>query len=186
MVPLRSGTLKERIGTPNLIVCLDSGCGNYEQLWVTTSLRGVVVGELTASGIREGVHSGDASGIVPSSFRVLRQLLDRIGSFSCPGSALGCRPLPRVCTKVFAVACRHKLFNRLCMIVLARGLEEWPGDPKSIMVRHSRATNCPGKPSATREINSQSVTGLARFVSVPGPRGGQGLGRHCLHTVSVS
>ena len=77
-LPQHLGTLKERIGTPNLIVCLDSGCGNYEQLWVTTSLRGVVVGELTASGIREGVHSGDASGIVPSSFRVLRQLLDRI------------------------------------------------------------------------------------------------------------
>ena len=77
-LPQHLGTLKERIGTPNLIVCLDSGCGNYEQLWVTTSLRGVVVGELTASGIKEGVHSGDASGIVPSSFRVMRQLLDRL------------------------------------------------------------------------------------------------------------
>ena len=65
-------------GTPSLIICLDSGCGNYEQLWMVTSLRGVIVGELTVSGIREGVHSGDASGIVPSSFRIVRQLLDRV------------------------------------------------------------------------------------------------------------
>jgi hypothetical protein len=48
-LPQHLGTLKERIGTPNLIVCLDSGCGNYEQLWVTTSLRGMVVGELSVS-----------------------------------------------------------------------------------------------------------------------------------------
>ncbi|MGD8376757.1 MAG: M20/M25/M40 family metallo-hydrolase, partial [Acidobacteriota bacterium] len=70
--------LQERIGTPSLIVCLDSGCGNYEQLWVTTSLRGLVAGDLRVQVLTEGVHSGDASGIVPSSFRILRQLLDRL------------------------------------------------------------------------------------------------------------
>jgi len=70
--------LAERIGEPSLVVCLDSGAGNYEQLWCTTSLRGVVVGDLRVSLTTEGVHSGDASGIVPSSFRVLRQLLDRL------------------------------------------------------------------------------------------------------------
>jgi len=59
-------------------VCLDSGCGNYEQLWGTTSLRGVVGGVLTVEVLTEGVHSGAASGIVASSFRILRQLLDRI------------------------------------------------------------------------------------------------------------
>jgi acetylornithine deacetylase/succinyl-diaminopimelate desuccinylase-like protein len=70
--------LKDRIGSPELVICLDSGCGNYEQLWLTTSLRGNMVGVLRVDVLREGVHSGDASGIVPSSFRVLRHLLDRI------------------------------------------------------------------------------------------------------------
>ena len=71
-------TLASRIGTPALVVCLDSGCGNYEQLWVTTALRGIVNGELTVQVLDEGVHSGAASGIVPSSFRIVRQLLSRL------------------------------------------------------------------------------------------------------------
>lgn len=70
--------LSDRIGTPDLVVCLDSGCGNYEQLWLTTSLRGMVMGNLTVRVLTEGVHSGDASGIVPSSLRIARQLLSRI------------------------------------------------------------------------------------------------------------
>lgn len=70
--------LAPRIGAPSLVVCLDSGCGNYEQLWMTTSLRGIVAGNLRVGILSEGVHSGDASGIVPSSFRILRQLLSRI------------------------------------------------------------------------------------------------------------
>ena len=70
--------LAPRIGTPGLVICLDSGCGNYEQLWSTASLRGVVMGNLTVQVLTEGVHSGDASGIVPSSFRIARQLLNRL------------------------------------------------------------------------------------------------------------
>jgi acetylornithine deacetylase/succinyl-diaminopimelate desuccinylase-like protein len=70
--------LAARIGTPDLVVCLDSGCGNYEQLWLTTSLRGNLIGNLTVRVLTEGVHSGAASGIVPSSFRILRALLSRI------------------------------------------------------------------------------------------------------------
>jgi len=70
--------LSEKIGTPRLVICLDSGCGNYNQLWMTTSLRGSLVGNLTVEVLTEGVHSGDASGIVPSSFRILRILLDRL------------------------------------------------------------------------------------------------------------
>ncbi len=70
--------LADRIGKPSLVVCLDSGCGNYEQLWCTTSLRGLAGGNLTVKVLDEGVHSGDASGVVPSSFRLLRQLLSRI------------------------------------------------------------------------------------------------------------
>jgi len=70
--------LAERIGTPKLVVCLDSGCGNYDQLWCTTSLRGVLTGNLNVELFVEGVHSGDASGIVASSFRVARHLLSRL------------------------------------------------------------------------------------------------------------
>ena len=70
--------LAARIGTPDLVVCLDSGCGNYEQLWLTTSLRGNLIGNLTVRVLSEGVHSGAASGIAPSSFRIARQLLSRI------------------------------------------------------------------------------------------------------------
>jgi acetylornithine deacetylase/succinyl-diaminopimelate desuccinylase-like protein len=70
--------LEARIGDVSFIVCLDSGCANYEQLWSTTSLRGLIAGSLTIEVLREGVHSGAASGIVPSSFRVLRMLLSRL------------------------------------------------------------------------------------------------------------
>lgn len=70
--------LRPRIGAPDLVVCLDSGCGDYERLWSTTSLRGMVSGTLRVDILTEGVHSGDASGVVPSSFRIIRQLLDRV------------------------------------------------------------------------------------------------------------
>jgi acetylornithine deacetylase/succinyl-diaminopimelate desuccinylase-like protein len=63
---------------PDLVVCLDSGCGDYDHLWATTSLRGVLSGTLTVEVLSEGVHSGAASGIVPSSFRIMRQVLDRL------------------------------------------------------------------------------------------------------------
>ncbi|MDQ1092565.1 acetylornithine deacetylase/succinyl-diaminopimelate desuccinylase-like protein [Xanthomonas sacchari] len=70
--------LAARIGKPSLVVCLDSGCGNYEQLWCTTSLRGLAGGNFSVKVLSEGVHSGDASGVVPSSFRILRDLLSRL------------------------------------------------------------------------------------------------------------
>jgi len=70
--------LAPRIGVPDLVIGLDSGCGDYERLWSTTSLRGMVGGTLKVSVLSEGVHSGDASGVVPSSFRIARQLLSRL------------------------------------------------------------------------------------------------------------
>ncbi len=70
--------LKTRLGDVALVVCLDSGAGNYDQLWLTTSLRGNAAGVLKVEVLTEGVHSGDASGLVPSSFRILRQVLDRL------------------------------------------------------------------------------------------------------------
>ena len=68
----------DRLGDVGLVICLDSGAGNYEQLWLTTSLRGMAGGVLKVEVLTEGVHSGDASGLVPSSFRILRHLLDRL------------------------------------------------------------------------------------------------------------
>lgn len=70
--------LRPRLGDVALVICLDSGAGNYEQLWLTTSLRGLAGGTLKVEILTEGVHSGDASGLVPSSFRIMRQVLDRL------------------------------------------------------------------------------------------------------------
>ena len=70
--------LRKRLGDVALVVCLDSGAGNYDQLWLTTSLRGMGGGVLKVEVLDEGVHSGDASGVVPSSFRILRHVLDRL------------------------------------------------------------------------------------------------------------
>jgi acetylornithine deacetylase/succinyl-diaminopimelate desuccinylase-like protein len=77
-LPAYLEVLRPRLGNVSLVVCLDSGAGNYEQLWLTTSLRGNVTGTLRVEILTEGVHSGDASGLVPSSFRILRQVLDRL------------------------------------------------------------------------------------------------------------
>jgi acetylornithine deacetylase/succinyl-diaminopimelate desuccinylase-like protein len=70
--------LEARIGSPSLVVCLDSGCGDYERMWSTTSLRGLVGGDLVVEILREGVHSGDAGGVVPDSFRIARAVLSRL------------------------------------------------------------------------------------------------------------
>ena len=77
-LPFYVDHLMDRIGKPSLVVCLDSGCGDWDRLWLTTSLRGIAGGTLTVRVLTEGVHSGDASGIVPSSFRITRGLLSRL------------------------------------------------------------------------------------------------------------
>jgi acetylornithine deacetylase/succinyl-diaminopimelate desuccinylase-like protein len=77
-LPAYLEALAPRMGAVDFVIGLDSGCGNYEQLWVTTSLRGLAAGMLSVEVLAEGVHSGDASGIVPSSFRIARSLLDRL------------------------------------------------------------------------------------------------------------
>ena len=71
-------SLRPRLGDVGLVICLDSGAGNYDQLWLTTSLRGMASGTLKVEILTEGIHSGDASGLVPSSFRIMRQVLDRL------------------------------------------------------------------------------------------------------------
>jgi len=77
-LPAHLEQLGSRLGKVDLVIGLDSGCGNYDQLWMTTSLRGLAAGTLTVEVLTEGVHSGDASGIVPSSFRIARRLLERL------------------------------------------------------------------------------------------------------------
>lgn len=77
-LPFYMDQLEEKLGKPGLVIALDSTCGNYDQLWVTTSLRGLLMADLTVRVLNEGVHSGAAGGIVPSSFRLLRQLVSRI------------------------------------------------------------------------------------------------------------
>jgi acetylornithine deacetylase/succinyl-diaminopimelate desuccinylase-like protein len=77
-LPFYIDALKDKIGDVSLVIALDSGCGNYDQLWCTTSLRGLVGGSLRVEVLTEGVHSGDASGVVASSFRIARTLLSRL------------------------------------------------------------------------------------------------------------
>jgi len=76
-LPFYVDALRDRIGTPELVVCLDSGCATYDALWGTTSLRGIVNGVLTVELLTEGIHSG-ASGVIPSTFRIARRLLSRL------------------------------------------------------------------------------------------------------------
>jgi acetylornithine deacetylase/succinyl-diaminopimelate desuccinylase-like protein len=87
-LPHYINTYAERLGTPSLVICLDSGCGNYEQLWSTTSLRGQTTLNLHIEVLREGVHSGLASGVVPNPFLILRKLLDRLEDVDTGGIRL--------------------------------------------------------------------------------------------------
>lgn len=77
-LPFYIDQLKDRIGNPSLIICTDSGASNYKQLWSTTNLRGVIAAQVRVDILKEGVHSGYASGVVPCSFRILRKILSRV------------------------------------------------------------------------------------------------------------
>lgn len=77
-LPAHLQELGDRLGTPSLVVALDSSCADWDHLWITTSLRGLVDLTLRVDMLTEGIHSGTAGGVVPSTFRVLRLLLDRI------------------------------------------------------------------------------------------------------------
>jgi acetylornithine deacetylase/succinyl-diaminopimelate desuccinylase-like protein len=79
----------DRIGSPSLVICLDSGCIDYERMWVTTSLRGMATATLRVDIVDEGLHSGDVSGMVPSTFRIARTLLSRIEDESTGAIRLG-------------------------------------------------------------------------------------------------
>jgi acetylornithine deacetylase/succinyl-diaminopimelate desuccinylase-like protein len=72
------GLAKESIGAPDFVFCMDSGAFDYEQLWMTSSLRGICVLDMTVEAGAAGYHSGETGGIVPETFRVIRALLDRV------------------------------------------------------------------------------------------------------------
>lgn len=114
--------LAPRIGELSLVICLDSGCANYEQLWSTTSLRGLVVGSLEVSLLREGVHSGDATGLVAASERVLRMLLDRLED-----SRTGQMLLPELTTAIPAQ--RREQAARSARVLGASVFERLPLEP---------------------------------------------------------
>jgi len=116
-----------------LVVCLDSGCATYDQLWLTTSLRGLVVGNLRVDVLREGCHSGSASGVVPSTFRILRQLLTRVEDESS-GKIL---PKEFYCeipenrkkeTKLMAEALGDSIFKEYAFIEGAHAMHKNPYD----------------------------------------------------------
>ena len=77
-LPAHLAALGKELGEPSLVVCLDAECGNYSQLWCTTSLRGNFSGSLRIRVLREGVHSGMGTGIAPTPFRIAQQLLARL------------------------------------------------------------------------------------------------------------
>ena len=77
-LPAYIDALAAIIGTPQLVVCLDSGAADYEHMWITTSLRGMAAGNLSVRVVEEGLHSGGYGGVVPDGFRILRRLLERI------------------------------------------------------------------------------------------------------------
>lgn len=137
--------LEERIGTPSLVVCLDAECGNYEQLWCTTSLRGNLVGTLNAGVLTEGVHSGGASGIVPSSFRVLRLLLDRVED-----PATGESRLPELVAEVPAARAEQAAAAAAVLGDAVHGRFPWAGrtrpvatDPVELLLNNTwRTTLC--------------------------------------------
>ena len=138
-LPAHIEALGKRLGDVSLVVCLDAECGNYDQLWTTTSLRGNLVGTLTVEVLTEGVHSGAASGIVPSSFRVLRALLDRVED-----SATGLTKVKSLKPKIpaqrmgqirrVAKVLKNTVYTKLPMV---KGLQPLTKDTVKLMVNNT-------------------------------------------------
>jgi acetylornithine deacetylase/succinyl-diaminopimelate desuccinylase-like protein len=142
-LPFHLAALGEALGEPSLVVCLDAECGNYEQVWCTTSLRGNLVGTLTVRVLTEGVHSGMATGIAPTPFRILEQLLSRIES-PVTGDLLLDElhvPLPAD-RRAQAVAAAKVLGSEVAgKLPWARGVQPVSNDPAELLINSSwRAT----------------------------------------------
>jgi acetylornithine deacetylase/succinyl-diaminopimelate desuccinylase-like protein len=138
-LPFYIDHLAARIGTPDLVVCLDSGCGNYDQLWLTASLRGMVIGNLTVRVLTEGVHSGDASGVVASSFRIARQLLSRIedeasGQMKIDSMFVQIPPERQDQAKAAAAILGDEVFTKL---PFASGMKPMTDDPAQLILNRT-------------------------------------------------
>jgi acetylornithine deacetylase/succinyl-diaminopimelate desuccinylase-like protein len=138
-LPYYVDALAQQIGEVSLVVCLDSGCGDYDRLWLTTSLRGLVCGTLKVEVLSEGVHSGDASGVVPSSFRILRQLLARLenadtGEVIVPGLKAEI-PADRIAqAKVAAQALGDKVYAKFPFV---KGMQPAAGDLTQLVLNRT-------------------------------------------------
>jgi acetylornithine deacetylase/succinyl-diaminopimelate desuccinylase-like protein len=142
-LPAHLETLGSSLGEPSLVVCLDAECGNYEQLWCTTSLRGNLVGRLHVRLLREGVHSGMATGIAPTPFRIVQQLLARIEN-PITGDLLIDElhaPVPRDRQKQIAVAARVLGAAIAGKVPFSEGVRPVSNDPVELLVNSTwRAT----------------------------------------------
>jgi acetylornithine deacetylase/succinyl-diaminopimelate desuccinylase-like protein len=142
-LPQHLAALGERLGTPSLVVCLDAECGNYEQLWCTTSLRGNLTGQLSVRVLDEGVHSGMASGIVATPFRILEQLLARIESPISGDVLLDAlaAPVPRDRRAQIAAAARVLAQTVAGKLPFAAGMHAVSDDPIELLINSTwRAT----------------------------------------------
>ena len=138
-LPAYLETLSSRIGSPELVVGLDSGCGNYEQLWGTASLRGLVNGVLSVEVLAEGVHSGDASGVVASSFRIARSLLERLedsGTGTIKDKALQA-PIPRERVAQATLAAGVLGEQTWRKFPFVPGMQPMHGDPAELVLNRS-------------------------------------------------
>lgn len=129
----------EKLGEPNLVICLDTGCGDYERMWSTTSLRGIIGGKLEIEVLTEGIHSGVGSGIVPSTVMVLRQLLDRIENKET-GEIL----LPELKTDIPAQRIEEAQHTATCLgetiyqaIPFASGVKPMPGSLAELLLQRT-------------------------------------------------
>lgn len=66
------------MGKIDTVIILDVDIVDFEKCWITKSIRGVADFVLKINILKEGVHSGDSSGIVPSTFKIANLLLDRL------------------------------------------------------------------------------------------------------------
>jgi acetylornithine deacetylase/succinyl-diaminopimelate desuccinylase-like protein len=142
-LPAHLESLGARIGDPSLVVCLDAECGNYEQLWCTSSLRGNVTGALHVDVLREGVHSGMGTGIAATPWRIAQMLLSRLedpatGAVSLPGLTAEIPTVRREQAALAASVLRDEVRGRLPFLP---GVQPLSADPVELLLgSHWRAT----------------------------------------------
>jgi acetylornithine deacetylase/succinyl-diaminopimelate desuccinylase-like protein len=138
-LPAHLDALGSTLGEPSLVVCLDAECGNYERLWCTTSLRGNLVGRLKVRVLSEGAHSGLASGIAPTPFRLLQQLLERIENPATGELRLGAlqAEIPKDRREQIAVAARVLGAHILDKVPFVAGATPVSSDPENLLVNNT-------------------------------------------------